>query len=146
MAYALNEGTAEPLREYHDSPPNMRRLSASLSSGADGCWWSIGRIADTKSARRSIQPAERVATKAAGELAYGATILLSWRSICPRAYSGRMARQSDRRGNFVMPRSGKCNLAGNARYYAGNASQSARLAALRVPPMIQTNIAAAGCS
>jgi hypothetical protein len=37
-------------------------------------------------------------------------------------------------------------LAGNARYYTGNAAQSARLASLRMPPMIQINIVAVGCS
>jgi|SRR5579859_4035318 len=145
MAYCFTWGTAKPLRVYHAPSPDVRRRPASLSRGADGCRWSVERTADTQPASRSIQLAERAAAKAASELAFGATIQLSWYPIRPRAYSGRMAWQSDCRGNLVMPGTRKCNLAGNARDFFGNAAQSARLAALRVPPMIQINIVAAGC-
>ena len=145
-AYTLSKGTAKPLREYHDSSPNVRRRPASLSCGADGCGGAVGRTADTKPTCRSIQSAELTAAKAASELASWPTVYISWGPLCARAYSRRMARQSVCRGNFAVPRTRKCNLAGNARDYIGNAAQSARLAALRMPPMIQINIVGVGCS
>jgi hypothetical protein len=146
VAYSWNEGTAKPLREYHDSPPIVRRLPAGMSRVAYGWGWSVGRTAGTEPACRSIQSAERTAAEAPSELAFGATIHISREPVRPRAYSRRMARQSNCCSSFVMPRPGKRNLAGNARYYIGNAPQTARLATLRMSPMIQINIVVACCS